>query len=76
MKNVFLVSFFALLLLSVSARAEWNSGKDVNTVQGIEAKRLMDFVENMPWVADGEDTGKYIYVFADAGCSATKQFYT
>lgn len=76
MKNALLTSLLTLLLFSVPARAEWNSDKDVNTVQGVEAKRLMDFVENMPWVADGEDTGKYIYVFADAGCSATKQFYT
>ena len=67
----------ALLCLAAPTHAEWNSGNDINTeTDPLAAKILMDCVENMPWIPDGVDNGKYLYVFADAGCSATKQLYT
>ncbi len=66
-----------ILAFAAPARADWNSGKDINTeTDPIGAKTIMDFAENMPWAPDGADTGKYLYVLADAGCSATKQLYT
>ena len=74
-----LSSLLLLLLLFTfvtPAQAEWNAAKDSNTLGDPEAKILLDFVENMPWIADGADTGKYLYVLADAGCQYTKQLYT
>ena len=74
MKKVLpLLSLFTLLCFVSSASAEWNSAKDVNTEEGLGAVVFMSFAENMPWIADGADTGKYLYVIGEAGCSATVQ---
>ena len=70
-----LLSLFTLLCFVSSASAEWNSAKDVNTEEGLGAVIFMSFAENMPWIADGTDTGKYLYVIGEAGCSATVQLY-
>lgn len=63
-----------LFFLAAPVRADWKDGELVE--EGPGAQILMDFAENMPWIADGEDTGKYLYVIADAGCSATRQLYS
>ena len=65
-----------LFAFALPASAEWNASKDSNILGDPDAKVVMDFVENMPWIADGADTGKYLYVLADAGCTYTKQLYT
>lgn len=77
MKKLFSLLVLSLLFaFALPASAEWDSGGSTNTLGDFDAKIVMDFVENMPWIADGEDTGKYLYVLADAGCTYTKQLYT
>lgn len=62
-------------LASPAGAGDWNSDGDRLTEKGLGAKNLIEFAENMPWIADGKDTGKYLYVLADAGCSASAELY-
>lgn len=76
MKYVWITASFLLsICCSSPALAEWNAAKDFSVEEGLGAKNIMEFAENMPWIADGEDTGKYLYVIADAGCSASQKLY-
>lgn len=62
----------ALLLSLVSAPAlAWDS-KDFS---GDDAQRLMSVMDNLAYIADGEDNGKHLYVLFSPDCSASRAFY-
>ena len=70
------LSLFILLCFVSTASAGWNKAGDANTEEDRGAVVIMSFAENMPWIADGTDTGRYLYVLAKADCAACTQLYT
>ncbi|MDL2279704.1 hypothetical protein LJC15_03450 [Desulfovibrio sp. OttesenSCG-928-G11] len=59
-----------LSLASVPALA-WDS-KDFS---GDDSARLMSVMDNLAYIADGDDNGRHLYVLFSPDCSASKAFY-
>ena len=78
--SFFLLTTF-LALSTVSPSLAWSpeaaedARGEIATYTGNHAKNMMTIVENLPWLPDGKDTGKYLYVFFSPGCQFSKELF-
>jgi hypothetical protein len=74
MRKLLLPLFMALFLLSPHIAAA-GPLDDLDEVEGHAAAVLWDVLAYLPWIAEGEDNGQYVYILYSPTCPYSEQIY-